>query len=74
MTFDTWWKEQGSLHPDICSLPFETREVFKRIAQTAWTAAEEQDSSFTSYKTLQAEEQAKLKNLKKQVRKFRKTL
>ena len=40
MTFDTWWKEQGSLHPDIFSLPFDSREVFKRIAQTAWEESE----------------------------------
>ena len=40
MTFDTWWKEQGSLHSDIFNLPHESREVFKKIAQMAWEESE----------------------------------
>lgn len=40
MTFDTWWKEQGSLHRDIFNFPHEAREVFKKIAQLAWEESE----------------------------------
>ena len=40
MTFETWWKEHGSLQNDIFNLSFEAREIFKRISKTAWDESE----------------------------------
>ncbi len=40
MTFDTWWKEHGSLHTTIFALAFEQRENYRIVAEAAWNESE----------------------------------
>jgi len=35
-SFDTYWKEIGSLQPEIFALPYDQREPFRLVVQAAW--------------------------------------
>ena len=81
-SFDTYWKETGSLQPEIFSLPYDQRELYRLVAQAAWqwrddeikeleSALEESETGATSFADEAIEEvddiQSEADNLKDSV-------
>lgn len=40
MTFDTWWKEHGSLLPHLFNLTHDQRELYRLVAAAAWVESD----------------------------------